>query len=76
VALRQGRLEIDLLMVLAALAAAGVGEPRDGAILLALFSLAGTLEARAMGTTRRAVSALMSARPDTRAVLDAHGGKR
>ena len=75
-ALRQGRLEIDLLMVLAALAAAAVGEPRDGAILLTLFSLAGTLEARAMGTTRRAVSALMRARPDTARVLDARGDEQ
>ncbi|MFN2322859.1 MAG: heavy metal translocating P-type ATPase [Trueperaceae bacterium] len=63
-ALARGRLEIDLLMVLAALAAAAVGAPRDGAILLFLFSLAGTLEERAMGTTRRAVAALMSLRPD------------
>lgn len=72
-ALRARRLEIDLLMVLAALAAAAVGEPRDGAILLTLFSLAGTLEARAMGTTRRAVSALMRARPDTARLLSAAG---
>ena len=75
-ALRERRLEIDLLMVLAALAAAAVGEPRDGAILLTLFSLAGTLEARAMGNTRRAVSALMKARPDTARVLDERGDER
>jgi Zn2+/Cd2+-exporting ATPase len=69
-ALARGRLEIDLLMVLAALAAAAVGEPRDGAILLFLFSLAETLEERAMGTTRRAVAALMRLRPDTARVLE------
>lgn len=67
------RLEIDLLMVLAALAAAAVGEPRDGAILLFLFSLAGTLEERAMGTTRRAVASLMALRPDTARVLEGEG---
>ena len=72
-ALRAGRLEIDLLMVLAALAAAAVGEPRDGAILLFLFSLAGTLEERAMGTTRRAVAALMQLRPDTARVIEGEG---
>jgi Zn2+/Cd2+-exporting ATPase len=72
-ALARGRLEIDLLMVLAALAAAAVGEPRDGAILLFLFSLAGTLEERAMGTTRRAVAALMRLRPDTARVLEGDG---
>lgn len=60
----RGKLDIDLLMVLAALAAAGVGEVRDGAILLFLFSLAGTLEGYAMGNTKRAVAALMKLRPD------------
>jgi len=72
-ALARGRLEIDLLMVLAALAAAAVGEPRDGAILLFLFSLAGTLEERAMGTTRRAVASLMALRPDTARVVEGLG---
>jgi Zn2+/Cd2+-exporting ATPase len=72
-ALLRGRLEIDLLMILAALAAAAVGEPRDGAILLFLFSLAGTLEERAMGTTRRAVAALMRLRPDTARVVEGEG---
>ena len=62
--LAKGRLDIDLLMVLAALAAAAVGEPRDGAILLFLFSLAGTLEDYAMGRTKRAVESLLQLRPD------------
>jgi len=58
-------LDIDLLMVAAALAAAAVGAPMEGAILLALFSLSGTLEHRAMGKARRAIEALMHLRPDT-----------
>ncbi|MBY0538299.1 cadmium-translocating P-type ATPase [Patescibacteria group bacterium] len=62
--LLKGELDIDLLMVLAALAAALVGAPRDGAILLFLFSLAGTLEQYAMGSTKKAVVALMKLRPD------------
>ncbi len=65
--LRRGRLDIDLLMVTAALAAAAVGEARDGAILLFLFSLAGTLEDYAMGRTKRAVDALLQLRPDVAA---------
>jgi len=68
-ALRQGKLDIDLLMVLAALAAAAVGQPRDGAFLLFLFSLAGVLEEFAMGNTKRAVTALMDLRPDTANVM-------
>jgi Zn2+/Cd2+-exporting ATPase len=58
-------LDIDLLMVVAALAAAAVGAPLEGAVLLALFALSGTLEQRAMGKARRAVEALMQLRPDT-----------
>ncbi len=59
-----GKLDIDLLMVLAAIAAALVGAPRDGAILLCLFSLAGTLESYALGNTKKAVVSLMKIRPD------------
>jgi len=62
--LRERHLDIDLLMVTAALAAAAVGEARDGAILLFLFSLAGTLEDFAMGRTKRAVDSLLQLRPD------------
>ena len=68
-ALGRRHLDIDLLMVVAALAAAAVGEVRDGAILLFLFSLAGTLEDYAMGNTKRAVVSLMKLRPDTANVL-------
>lgn len=71
--LSKGHVDIDLLMVLAALAAAAVGEVRDGAVLLFLFSLSGTLENYALGNTRRAVSALMNLRPDTANVRQADG---
>lgn len=63
--LARGRLDIDLLMVVAALAAASVGAALEGAVLLALFSLSQTLEDRAMGKARRAVEALMQLRPET-----------
>ncbi len=69
----EGKLNIDLLMVLAALAAAGVGEVRDGAILLFLFSLAGTLEGYAMGNTKRSIAALMELRPDEARKLNEDG---
>ncbi|MDO5704444.1 MAG: cation-translocating P-type ATPase [Paracoccus sp. (in: a-proteobacteria)] len=63
--IRDGEIDIDLLMVVAALAAAAVGAAIEGAVLLTLFSISGTLEARAMGRARRAVEALMALRPDT-----------
>lgn len=58
-------LDIDLLMVVAAIAAAIVGAPFEGAILLVLFSVAGTLEDRALGRARHAIEALMGLRPET-----------
>lgn len=69
-ALLQRELDIDLLMVTAALAAAAVGEARDGAVLLFLFSLAGTLEQHALGSTKRAVAALLELRPDEATVVE------
>lgn len=58
-------LDIDLLMVVAAVAAAAVGAPFEGAVLLALFSISTTLEERALGRARRAIEALMALRPET-----------
>lgn len=43
-------LDIDLLMVVAAVAAAAVGAPFEGAVLLTLFSVSTTLEERARST--------------------------
>ncbi|HTO33120.1 MAG TPA: cation-translocating P-type ATPase [Pararhizobium sp.] len=62
---RRHVLDIDFLMVLAAIAAAAVGAALEGAVLLTLFSISTTLEHRAMARARRAVEALMKLRPDT-----------
>jgi len=66
-------LDIDLLMVTAALAALAVGAALEGAVLLALFSISNTLEDRAMGRARRAVEALMALRPETAFLVTADG---
>jgi heavy metal translocating P-type ATPase len=58
-------LDIDLLMIVAAIAAAAVGAFVEGAVLLTLFSLSTTLEERAMGRARHAVESLMALRPET-----------
>ena len=58
-------LDIDLLMIVAAIAAAVVGAVVEGAVLLTLFSLSTTMEERAMGRARRAIEALMELRPET-----------
>src|SRR5690554_1003836 len=58
-------LDIDLLMVVAAVAASAVGAPFEGAVLLTLFSISTTLEERALGRARRSIEALMALRPET-----------
>ncbi len=57
-------IDIDLLMILAALGAAIVGQPFEGAMLLFLFSLSNTLQDFALDRTRNAIRALMKLRPD------------
>lgn len=58
------KLDVDLLMVLAALGAASIGQAADGAILLFLFSLSNTLQDWAMGRTKNAIQALMDLNPE------------
>lgn len=67
-ALRHGILDIDFLMIVAALGAAYLGEWAEGAILLFLFSLSGALETFAMDRTRHAIEKLMALRPNTATV--------
>lgn len=64
VALWNRSVEIDLLMVTAALGAAVIGHWVEGGILLFLFSLGNALEHFAMGRTTRAVRSLMELSPD------------
>lgn len=66
-------LDIDLLMVVAAVAAAAVGAPFEGGVLLTLFSISTTLEERALGRARRAIEALMDLRPETALRRNADG---
>lgn len=63
--LRARTIDVDLLMVLAALGAAVVGAPFEGAMLLFLFSLSNVLQNIAIDRTRNAIRALMALRPTT-----------
>ena len=65
---RQGKLDIDFLMIAAALGAALIGEWEEGALLLFLFTLSGALEEFAMDRTRKAIEALAQLRPDVATV--------
>lgn len=62
--LRERTIDVDLLMVLAALGAAIVGAPFEGALLLFLFSFSNVLQDYAMDRTRNAIRALMKLRPN------------
>jgi Zn2+/Cd2+-exporting ATPase len=69
-------LDVDLLMIVAALGAAGLGLWRreyylivDGAMLILIFAISGALEGYAMQRTDRSIRSLMSLTSDTARVL-------
>jgi Cd2+/Zn2+-exporting ATPase len=57
------RIDVHLLMLLAAAGAWVVGQPLEGVLLLFLFSTAGALEHYAMDRTRGAIDALLDRSP-------------
>lgn len=67
-ALRHRKLEIDSLMLVAAIGAATLGAWAEGALLLFLFSLGHALEHYAMGRAKRAIEALAELAPATATV--------
>jgi len=72
--LRHRAVDIDLLMIVAALGALSIGAPFEGAMLLFLFSLSNTLQHYAIGRSRRAIKSLVEMRPDEAQVL--RGGEK
>jgi Zn2+/Cd2+-exporting ATPase len=71
--IRNRQFGIDILMILAALGAAAVGEPREGALLMFLFSLSGTLETFAMGRTHASIRSLIAMTPREAEVMGDRG---
>jgi Cd2+/Zn2+-exporting ATPase len=61
--LREKVLDVDVLMVLAAIGAALIGAPFEGALLLFLFSFSNVLQRHAMERTQRAIESLLTLRP-------------
>lgn len=61
--LRELTIDVDLLMVLAAIGAWVVNAPFEGALLLFLFSLSNVLQTYALDRTKNAIRALMKLRP-------------
>ena len=63
------QLDINLLMVVAAVGSAVLGHWGEGAVLLFLFSLSGALESRTMERTARTIESLVELRPETALLL-------
>jgi Cd2+/Zn2+-exporting ATPase len=61
--LKDKQINVDVLMVLAAVGAAIIQQWLEGAILLFLFSFSNTLQTYALGRSRNAIRALMDLKP-------------
>lgn len=61
--LKQRQFDVNFLMIIAAVGAALVGQPLEGAVLMFLFSLSNTLETYAMGRTHASIRALLDLTP-------------
>lgn len=68
-ALREKTLDVDVLMIVAAIAAAAIGQVFDGALLIVIFATSGALEAIATRRTQESVRALLTLAPDRARVL-------
>ncbi|MFF8278313.1 heavy metal translocating P-type ATPase [Streptomyces lateritius] len=62
-ALREKSLDVDLLMVVAAIGAAAIGQYLDGGLLIVIFAVSGALEALATRRTADSVRGLLDLAP-------------
>ncbi|WP_030250800.1 heavy metal translocating P-type ATPase [Streptomyces sp. NRRL S-455] len=74
-ALKDRTLDVDLLMVVAALGAAAIGQVMDGALLIVIFATSGALEALATARTADSVRGLLDLAPATATRLAPDGGE-
>ncbi|MGW2592913.1 heavy metal translocating P-type ATPase [Streptomyces sp. NPDC001515] len=74
-ALRDRTLDVDLLMVVAAIGAAAIGQVLDGALLIVIFATSGALEAVATARTADSVRGLLDLAPATAVRLLPGGGE-
>ncbi|MBW5425476.1 heavy metal translocating P-type ATPase [Streptomyces sp. BG9H] len=74
-ALRERSLDVDLLMVVAALGAAAIGQFLDGGLLIVIFAVSGALEALATRRTADSVRGLLDLAPAMALRLTEKGGE-
>jgi heavy metal translocating P-type ATPase len=72
-ALRDKTLDVDLLMVGAAIGAAVIGQVFDGGLLIVIFATSGALEAIATQRTEDSVRGLLDLAPETATLLTSAG---
>jgi len=72
-ALRARTLDVDLLMVVAAIGAAAIGQIFDGALLIVIFATSGALEDAATKRTEDSVQGLLDLAPDRATRIDTEG---
>jgi heavy metal translocating P-type ATPase len=75
-ALREKTLDVDLLMVVAAVGAAAIGQVLDGALLIVIFATSGALEAVATARTADSVRGLLDLAPATATRLADDGSEQ
>ncbi|TWE14669.1 heavy metal translocating P-type ATPase [Prauserella muralis] len=75
-ALRDRCLDVDLLMVVAAIGAAAIGQVFDGALLIVIFATSGALEAFATRRTEDSVRSLLDLAPPRATLLTGDGGEQ
>jgi heavy metal translocating P-type ATPase len=72
-ALKEKTLDVDILMIVAALLAASIGQVFDGALLIVIFATSGALEAFVTRRTADSVRALLDLAPERASRLTASG---
>ncbi|TKA03071.1 heavy metal translocating P-type ATPase [Actinacidiphila oryziradicis] len=72
-ALREKSLDVDLLMVVAAIGAAAIGQVLDGGLLIVIFATSGALEAFATQRTADSVRGLLDLAPEQAVRVSASG---
>lgn len=72
-ALREKSLDVDLLMVVAAIGAASIGQVLDGGLLIVIFATSGALEAFATQRTADSVRGLLDLAPEQAIRVSASG---
>jgi heavy metal translocating P-type ATPase len=72
-ALREKSLDVDLLMIVAAIGAAAIGQVLDGGLLIVIFATSGALEAFLTQRTADSVRSLLDLAPQSATVITESG---